>query len=602
MKLRVRTMGRQNEDAAGAEERRYSDLALYRRLLVFARPFWPHIGVIFFLNLLGTPLALLAPLPLKIAVDSVLGSHPLPGFVRNLLPPAMHGNEAVLLAIAGLMVGIALLSQAQKLSAWLLSTYVGERLVLSFRAELFRRAQRLSLLYHDSRGTSDSTYRIQYDAAALQWIAVDGLIPFVTSIISLAVTVAVVARLEPSLAAAALVIAPVLFGVTAVFRRRLRTQWREVKKLETSALKVVQEVLSALRVVKAFGQEDREQDRFVRHSSDGTTARLRVVLSESLFSLLIGLTTAGGTAAILYLGVRHVQAGTLTLGELLLVMAYLGQLYDPLQTISKKIASQQSTLASAERAFTLLDEELDIQDGGSRPLGRAFGEVAFQDVTFGYSREYPVLRGVSFRVAPGTRVGIAGSTGAGKTTLVNLWCRFYDPLSGSILLDGHDIRTLRLADLRDQFAIVLQEPVLFATSIRENIAYARPGATHEEIVRAAEAANVHQFIASLPEGYDTLVGERGLRLSGGERQRISLARAFLKDAPVLILDEPTSSVDVRTEAAIMESMQRLMQDRTTFMIAHRLSTLESCDLVLHIEGGRLADAAPEPLTAAGGTP
>jgi ATP-binding cassette, subfamily B, bacterial len=272
------------------------------------------------------------------------------------------------------------------------------------------------------------------------------------------------------------------------------------------------------------------------------------------------------------------------------VMGYLSQLYRPLQSISKKVGDLQHSLASAERTFALLDQTPEvIEKPNAMPLSRARSALSFQNVSFAYEGNNPVLQNVSFEVLPGMRVGIAGATGAGKTTLVSLLTRFYDPTSGRITLDGIDLRDYKIADLRKQFAIVLQEPVLFSTSIAENIAYANPDATYEEIVAAARAANAHKFITHLPEGYDTQVGERGMRLSGGERQRISLARAFLKDAPILILDEPTSSVDMKTEAVIMEAMTRLMRGRTTFMIAHRLSTLANCDVRLQIEGGRVID-------------
>jgi len=276
------------------------------------------------------------------------------------------------------------------------------------------------------------------------------------------------------------------------------------------------------------------------------------------------------------------------LGDLLLVMGYLAQLYGPLNTLSNSKASLQSSLASAERAFSILDEAPDVVERpGAQPLARAAGAVAFREVSFAYREDHPVLHEVSFEIDPGTRVGISGETGAGKTTLMSLLGRFYDPTTGEISLDGIDLRDYKLADLRSQFAIVLQEPVLFSTTISENISYARPGASEEEIIEAAKAANAHEFIVGLPHGYETEVGERGMSLSGGERQRIALARAFLRDAPVLILDEPTSSVDTKTEAVIMDAMERLMRGRTTFMIAHRLGTLANCDVRLEIEEGRV---------------
>jgi ATP-binding cassette subfamily B protein len=353
---------------------------------------------------------------------------------------------------------------------------------------------------------------------------------------------------------------------------------------------VVQEVLTALRVVKAFGQEDREHQRFVRHSREGMRARFRLLLAEGAYGLAVGLTTAVGTAAVLFIGIRHVQTGALTLGDLLLVMGYLAQLYGPLKTISSKAASLQSRLAGAERAFALLAEAPDVAERpNARPLARAAGAVSFRNVSFGYEQGRAVLQDVSFEIGPGTRLGIVGTTGAGKTTLISLLTRFYDPAAGQVLLDGVDLREYKLADLRNQFAIVQQEPVLFSTSIAENIAYACPGASEEDIIAAAGAANAHEFIVNLPDGYQTRVGERGMRLSGGERQRIALARAFLKDAPILILDEPTSSVDVRTEAGIMEALERLMSGRTTLLIAHRLSTLQDCDLLARVENGRLVE-------------
>jgi len=350
----------------------------------------------------------------------------------------------------------------------------------------------------------------------------------------------------------------------------------------------VQEALSGLRVVKAFGQEEREHARFVNSSGQSMRARIGVALGEGVFELLTGLTIAAGTAIVLFLGVRHVQASVLSLGELVLVMSYLARLYLPFQELSKSINLLQSALASAERAFALLDEPPDVlEKPDARRLTRANGGISFRNVSFAYrAGDDFVLHDLSFDIEPGNRVGITGTTGAGKTTMVSLLMRFYDPTSGQILLDGIDLRDYSLADLRNQFSIVLQDPVLFSTSIAENIAYARSDASDDEVIAAAKAANAYEFIAGLPDGYRTVVGERGMRLSGGERQRIALARAFLKDAPILILDEPTSSVDMKTEAAIMDAMGRLMYGRTTLMIAHRLSTLSRFDLRLAMENGR----------------
>jgi ATP-binding cassette, subfamily B, bacterial len=563
--------------------------SLSRRLLGQIRPYWLHLVGICAISLLASPIALLTPLPLKIAVDSVVGDYPLPQFLQMLLPDTWLESKTALLWFAVvLVVLIAFIAQSRDLATSWLSAYTGEKLLRGFRARLFAHVQRLSLAYHDSRGTSDSTYRIQYDANCIRNLTVDGLIPFVTSSLTLVSMIYVTARISWQLALIAMAATPILFLISRIFRRRLRRQSREVKKIESAAMAVVQQALGAIRTVKAFGQEPREQKHFVEKSDEGMLARLRLVSAEGGFGFVVALVTALSLAGVLLIGLSGVRSGSLTLGDLLLVMGYVAQLHAPLKTLSKKMAAMQGHLASAERAFALLDEKPDvIERPHGRRLARAAGEMAFCDVTFSYNPSQPVLSNVSFQLAPGTCLGIAGTTGAGKTTLVNLLTRFYDPTIGAILLDGLDLREYQLADLRNQFAIVLQESVLFSTTVAENIAYARPGATQSEIVAAAQAANAHDFISRLPHGYDTQVGERGMCLSGGERQRVALARAFLKDAPILILDEPTSSVDTKTESAIVQAMERLMDGRTTFIIAHRLSTLKHCDLVLRLEGGRV---------------
>jgi ATP-binding cassette, subfamily B, bacterial len=585
-------------ERVGSHGRTYSGLRLYRRLLLEARPYWRHIGGLFALSLLSSIFALLTPLPLKIAVDNVVGSHPLPGFIAFLVPAGMRDSQTVVLLVAaGLFVLLALLRQVQQFGNLVLTTYTGERLLLQFRSRLFRHAERLSLAYHDSRGTADSTYRIQYDATAIQTIAVAGLIPFVTATVTVAGMIYVTARIDWQLALVALTVAPVLFLAMRMYRKRLRTRWHDAKRLESSALSVVQESLEALRVVKAFGREDHARDRFEERSGASVRAKIGLSFVEGRFGVVVGATIGLGMGTVLFLGTRHVLAGTITLGELVLVMGYLQQLYDPLKTASKKVGTLQSSLASAERVYSILDEAPDFVDPpDARPLARAAGAVAFRNVSFAYEPGHCVLDDVSFAVPPGTRLGIAGTTGAGKTTLVSLLTRFYEPSSGHILLDGLDLRRYRLANLRNQFAIVLQEPVLFSSSIAENIAYACPGAEYADVVAAAKAASAHDFIDTLPDGYATPVGERGVRLSGGERQRIALARAFLKDAPILILDEPTSSVDATTEAEILGAMERLMRGRTAFMIAHRTSTLEICDARLELEHGRVVAVTPPDAT------
>ncbi|MGE5205925.1 MAG: ABC transporter ATP-binding protein [Chlamydiota bacterium] len=563
--------------------------SLYLRILRQSRRCWPHLAGIAALSLLSMPLTLLYPLPLKIAVDSVLGQQPLPNFLVHFLPPMHPGPVAIGFAVALLLL-IALLANLQALASWYLQTYTGEKLVWDFRAELLNHVQRLPLAFHDRYGPTDSVYRIQHDAPSIQYVAIQGVVPLVTALFTLLGMVYVCARIDLHLALVALAISPVLFALSLACSRLVRRRSQEIKELDSTALSVIQEVLGSIRLVKAFGQENREQGRFVRHSSKRMSGQVTLSILQAVFNVLIGLTIAGGTAAALYIGVRHVRAGLLTVGSLLMVMAYIAQMYGPLQLLSTKTTDLQAWFASLERAFLLLDQEPEIAESPyALPLTRAQGDFEFRDVSFTYDESGRGLHHVSFHIPAGTRVGIVGVTGAGKSTLLNLLMRFYDPTQGQVLLDGINLRDYRIADLRRQFAVVLQEPVLFAASIAENIAYGKPDASDAEIEAAAGAASAHDFITRLPEGYETSAGERGTRLSGGERQRISLARAFLRDSPILILDEPTSSVDLQTEAAIMEATETLLQGRTTFMIAHRLHTLKSCDMILVLDQGRLVE-------------
>ncbi len=568
---------------------------LLKRLFAHLRPYRMPLVFVVVVDLLAIPITLLTPVPLALAVDHAVTGKPLPGWAAAWLPAAVTASAAGTLALAvGLVILLALFGQLQRNGAWLLQAWLGERVVLSFRAELFRKVQQLSLTYHDARGTADSLYRIQYDASAIQWIAVYGFAPLLTAAGTLIGMFVVLLSMDKTLALIALAVGPVLVFLSNRFGRTVRARWHAHKELESSVNSVLQEVLTGLRVVKAFGQERREEERYLDRAGREVRANLAVVRAQAVFYTLTALVIAVGTAASLWVGVHNVQAGALSIGGLTLVMAYLAQLYAPLESLTHKFSEMQGSFAGAERAFALLDEVVDVADRPhARPLQRARGDIELRDVGFAYVAEAPVLRGASAVVPAGTRVGIVGRTGAGKTTLVNLLTRFHDPHEGALLLDGVDMRDWKLEDLRRQFAIVLQEPVLFSTTIAENISYGRPEASAEEIASAARAANAHDFICALPDGYHTQVGERGMMLSGGQRQRIALARAFLKDAPILILDEPTSSVDLKTEAVIIEAMERLMAGRTCFIVAHRLDTLRHCDVIYAVDGGVLVPASAE---------
>ena len=569
-----------------------------RQILRLAQPYWPHLTAIFLVSMMAAPFNLLLAFPLKITVDSVIGSRPVGHVLGALLPVALHGSKSANLLLAvGLLLTLSLAMNLQSFAAWLLQTYTGEKLVLDFRTQLFWHAQRMSLLFHDRRGPNDVAYRIQHDAPAIQYIFLQGAVPLVSAALSLVTLLYATLRLDWKLAVIGVSVAPVLFLLARRSGRHARSGWDGIKKLDSSAMLAMHEALTSVRVVKAYAREQLEDQRFLVRSRHRMHEQVKVAARQAAFHVLITTAIAVASAAAMWTGVRHVEAGLLTLGDLLLVMAYMAQLFDPLRTISSKLPDLQSWMVSVERALALLEDAPELGGAGNvvavtPAAGLARGHITFSNVSFAYPGSGRVLEGVSFDIRPGTRVGIIGASGSGKSTVVNLLVRFYDPLSGQVLLDGHDLRDYQLNQLREQFSIILQEPVVFSASVEENIAYGRSDASHQEVMAAARASLAHDFIAALPQGYDTKVGEGGCRLSGGERQRLGIARAFLKGSPILILDEPTSAVDVATEAAIMQAMRALVRGRTTFVVAHRLSTVKDCDLILAFKRGRLAAVTP----------
>ncbi len=575
-----------------------STSAIMRRFARHVRPFSGLLVLISLLDLLTIPLALLLPLPLKLAVDDLTGNASARRMASRFLPESwMRWDMAPLAFAAAFLVTVYLVQHGLGFCNWLLRTYTGEKIILSFRSQMFAHAQRLSLSFHDTKGASDPAYRIQFDAPAVRDLAMNGFLPLMNAVLTLIGMIYVAAKIDVQIAMVALGIAPVLFLISRRYSKRLRTEWSDVRERDSLAMGVIQEVLSSVRVVKAFGQENREHGRFVNQSGEYMRGQLRLSMMQASYYVLVGMTVASASAAALFLGARHVRAGLLTVGSLLLLMSYVAKLYEPLSTMSGKLVESQSAVVSLGRAFALLDEAPDVVE---RPNARSArdikGGIEFRNVSFSYESGKPVLQNVNMGISPGTHAGITGASGAGKSTILTLLTRMYDPGHGAILLDGTDLRDFKVSSVRDQYAIVLQEPVLFSTTIAENIAYAKPGASMKEIIAAAKAARAHDFITQLPEGYSTKVGQRGATLSGGESQRISLARAFLKNAPILIMDEPTSALDCHTEAEVVAATEALMAGRTTFVVAHRTSTLDHCDVVFHLEGGSLeivADRRPQ---------
>jgi ABC-type multidrug transport system fused ATPase/permease subunit len=414
--------------------------------------------------------------------------------------------------------------------------------------------------------------------------------PLAQSALTLVGMFAVSVVIDWQLALLSVTVVPPLYYSIGYYIRRIQPRLYEVKGLEGESLSIVHEAISMIRVIVAFGREEHEYRRFRAQAAKAIDARIRLTVRQTLFSLAVNVTTAAGTALVLGFGAYHVLHRRLTVGQLLVVIAYIASVYKPLEAISTTIGSLQDVFVNLKIAFGIMDTLPDICDApGAVALRRAQGHLVYRHVGFNYAGREDTLRDVTFEAMPGQVIAIVGPTGAGKTTLVSLLPRFYDALEGQILLDGMEIRKLTLRSLRRQISVVLQEPLLFSGPIADNIRYGRLEASMEDVIDAAKAANAHDFISRLPQGYDTELGERGVKLSGGERQRIAVARAFLKDAPILILDEPTSSIDSKTEAVILDALDRLMEGRTTFMIAHRLSTVRRADRILVVDHGRLVE-------------
>ncbi|HVB61633.1 MAG TPA: ABC transporter ATP-binding protein [Ktedonobacteraceae bacterium] len=582
------------------EEKTPGTLRLMRRLLRRCAPGQiPMIALGLAVSLVSAGAALLQPWPLKLVVDNVVGNHPLPAPLADLAGvitthTALTSSPKVALLIIlclGVLVIQSLVSILEVFSTYLLVS-IGLRMVFKLRCSLFDHIQQLSLSFHDATAVGDSLYRVTWDTYCVQELFNSGIIPALTATFTLVGIAIVMLSLDWKVTLAALMI-----GVPLVlFIRRMDRPMTEfslrVHERESDISSRVQETLTGIRAVQAYGREEFEGVRFRQHANASMRANLRLTVLESGSQAVIDLLLAAGTAAVI--GVTAVEAlrGQLTVGDVVLLVAYVAMLYQPLQTLASTAVVVQSAAAGAQRVFAVLDAPPDVADTehAIELQGRSSGHIAFEHVSFGYREELLTLQDVCIDIPAGGTVALVGPSGAGKTTLASLLIRFYDPRAGRITLDGVDLRSLTLQSLRRNIALVLQEPVLFSASIRENIAYARPGVPLEEIKAAARAAGAHEFIMALPEGYETEIGERGVTLSGGQRQRLSIARAFLKDAPILILDEPTSALDAETEAQLLEALEHLKMGRTTLIIAHRLSTIRSADQIVVLQDGMVVEA------------
>jgi ABC-type multidrug transport system fused ATPase/permease subunit len=578
---------RRDKDLGQPRKRAFHFLRDFPTVLHYVKPHKRLAVASFGMIGFGTLVALMTPWPLAIVLDTVLGNKPVP----TILGPVLDGlSKYQLLAVA--VVGTLLITALESgLGVYdnYINTKLESKMILDMRSDLFRHAQKLSLAFHDKTRTGQLMFQLTNGADAVGHIAVQvpPLIQAAGTIIGMFI---ITYLIDPTLALVALSVVPFIYFSTGYYTKRIEPRLYEVRGLEAGTLMMVHEAVSMLRVIVSFGREPFEYQRFRTQGESAVNARVKLTVRQTMFSLGVNSLTATGTALVLGIGAYNVTQGKLTSGELIVVLGYIAQIYNPLQQISTAISSLQQSFVSLRNAIDLLSTDPEVFDSpNATPIEHVLGRVTYENVEFAYAGREHTLEGINFDIEPGSRVAVIGPTGAGKTTLVSLLMRFYDPAEGRILLDGRDIKDITLQSLRDQISIVLQEPLLFTGSIKDNIAYGKLGASEEEIVAAAEAANAHDFISRLPAGYETTVGERGARFSGGERQRICAARAFLKDAPILILDEPTSSVDSKTEAVILDALERLMEGRTTFLIAHRLSTVRHADVLLVLDHGELVE-------------
>ena len=547
----------------------------------------------------GTSLA--QPWPLALALDYVLDEKKsLPGF----WPDSLSGEALLLAGIALLLVFIAMASRGLTSFRRYLLQKLGQETVFDMREALYKKVHDLGLDYHGRKRTGDTITRVTSDVKEVRSLLVDSIVEVGSSFFILIGMLVVMLWMSPQLTLLSLVTVPFLFLAVRRYRSALVERMRVVRTKEGAIASVIQEAVTGIRAVKIFGREEEELERFRTESEESLRASVDSSLIEAKFSIVLGVVGGFGTALVLYLGALQVLSGALSVGQLTVFMAYLGLFLSPLWALSRQANQIGKSLVSGERIIELLNAEPSVKEApDALPAPALEGRVIFEDVHFAYEENgsEEVLKGMDFDVEAGSRVALVGLSGAGKTTVTSLIARLYDPQRGRVLIDGYDIRDFTLKSLRDSITFVPQEPMLFRATVAENIAYGKSGATREEIERAAELAGADGFILELPEGYDTLLSERGESLSGGQRQRISIARAMLKESPILILDEPQSGLDAEAAVAVEESWRALTEGRTTFVIAHELRLVRNVDKILVIEDGRVAQIGThEELLASGG--
>jgi len=561
--------------------------------LSFLRPYQKRVLILAALLLTEIGLGALQPWPLAIVIDYVLGGRPIPEPFAGWLT-AMHGGDRFVLLVIVVVAGVLVQITNQFVSAYGTQVQVdtGQRMVYDLRRRLFEHLTGLGLNHHITTSTADAVYRVDVDAYSIENLVMSGIFPLATSIISLTVMFGILLRLNMTIALLSLSVVPFMYLCLRYYTSTLVNREERVKEHESKLLERLYETFGAMRLIKSFAREPHELQRYARAGETTMNARIAITWQQSLFSVVVSTITIIGTALVVIVGGNYVMRGRLTVGQLIVVINYLGAVYGPLSAIAHTTGHLQGALAGAKRVramFALLPETAGDDDAPDKiDATDVKGLVTFDGVGFTYPSGATVLHDIAFEARPGEMIALVGLTGAGKTTLVSLIPRFYDATTGSVSIDGVDVRKYRVRSLREKISIVLQDPVLFQGTIADNLRYGRLDATPEEIEQAARAAHAHEFISRLPKGYDTEVAEAGGGLSGGERQRLSVARAILKNAPILILDEPTSSLDAISEEIVFAALRRLRAGRTTIVIAHRLSTVRDADRILVLDGGQIA--------------
>jgi ATP-binding cassette subfamily B protein/subfamily B ATP-binding cassette protein MsbA len=578
-------------------------MSLYRRVLAYYRPDLKPTALAMVLTLLANGFNILRPWPLAFIIDQVIpaASRTPHGITLLGVDLAAWSIPQILVLVCSAMVVFHLMSGWLGYIVSIVTIRVGLHGLMRLRMALYAYLHSLPLKFHDQRRSADSSFRVAYDSQSMQAFYSKGFFIF-QSVVSFAMTFAAMWHFDWVIALLSLVVVPLMVAAIYLYAKRIRTESTTVAERESEVLTVAQEGLSSVKMVQAFGREQDEVQQFKSSARESLDANMKFNATSMRSSLLVGTLIAASSAGMYYAGALHVLSGQLTVGQIWILSSLLLMLYQPLEALTHIAWAFQAAAAGAQRCFEVLDKEDDVPDAPeAKAVTSVQGEIVFEKVAFGYTNAREILHDVDLHILPGQKVAFVGGTGAGKSTLLSLVPRFYDPTVGRVLLDGQDLRSLRKKSVRAQISIVLQDTLLFSTTVRENIAYGRPDATEEEIIEAAKRAQAHDFIMSMPDGYRSQVGERGGHLSVGQRQRIGIARAFLKNAPILILDEPTSALDPTTEAAIMQTIEELMRGRTTLIITHRIATVHGVEKIVVLANGTIAEEGRGPeLVAKGG--